>query len=256
MTAATRPAGTVTIAGKTVSRLGYGTMRLTGHGTWGDPPDPDRAVHLLRTVVDEGITHLDTADAYGPHTVEHLIRRALYPCPSDVLIGTKVGMVRPAPNVWKPLGRPEFLRAMVEQSLRRLGVECLDLCYLHRVDPTVPFLDQVGTLAELQGEGKVAHVGLCKVTPEHIDTASTVVRVAAVQNKLSMAVSGDTATVEHCRMRGIPYVPYAPLGAGALVGDVGKALRWLLDLGDHIAPIPGTRSVQHLAQLIEAARGR
>ncbi|WP_272491050.1 aldo/keto reductase [Streptomyces pacificus] len=237
-----------------MSRLGFGTMRLTGPGTWGDPPDTDRALRLLHTVVDEGITHLDTADAYGPHTAEHLIRRALWPYPEELLIATKVGMVRPARNVWKPLGRPEFLRATVEQCLRRLGVDRLDLCYLHRVDPAVPLPEQVGTLAELQQEGKIAHVGLSKVAPEQIDTASSVVKVAAVQNKLSAAVPDDTATVEHCRVRGIPYVPYAPLGSGLLTQaeDLRKALRRLLGLGDHVAPIPGTSSVAHPRELLRA----
>ncbi|GAA2439702.1 aldo/keto reductase [Streptomyces glaucus] len=251
------PAGTLTLAGKTVSRLGYGTMQLTGPGTWGDPPGTTQAVALLRSVVHEhGITHIDTADAYGPHIVEHLVHRALHPYPAHVVIATKVGMIRPGPNVWKPLGRPDYLRAAVEQSLRRLGTDCLPLCYLHRIDPAVPFLDQIGALAELQQEGKIAHIGLSKVTPAQIDLASTVIDVAAVQNKLNRALPEDAAlTVEHCRTRGIPYVPYAPLNAGALIQDGGAvaALRWLLDLGHHIAPIPGTASQHHLKQLINAA---
>ena len=249
--------GSITIAGKTVSRLGFGTMRLTGPGTWGHPADVSAAIGLLRAAVGEhGITHIDTADAYGPHTVEDLIRQALHPYPEEVLIATKVGMVRPAPNVWKPLGRPEFLRATVEQCLRRLGVERLDLCYLHRNDPTVPFLDQIGALAGLQTEGKVAHIGLSKVTPEEIDTASTFIRVAAVQNKLNLAQPDDMPTVEHCRALGIPYVPYAPLGVGALArqGGAVKALQWLLDLGEHVAPIPGTSSSRHLAEVVEGVR--
>ncbi|GGZ73547.1 aldo/keto reductase [Streptomyces echinoruber] len=249
----TPPAGTLTLAGTTVSRLGYGTMRLTGPGTWGDPADTAQAVALLRSVVHEhGITHIDTADAYGPHTVEHLVRQALHPYPANVVIATKVGMIRPGPNVWRPLGRPDYLRAAVEQSLRRLGTDCLTLCYLHRIDPTVPFLDQIGALADLQQEGKIAHIGLSKVTPAQIDLAGTVIDVAAVQNKLNPAVPDDAAiTVEHCRTRGIPYIPYAPLGAGALAhgGGAVTALRWLLDLGPHIAPIPGTTSQHHLKQL-------
>ncbi|MFI1063896.1 aldo/keto reductase [Streptomyces spororaveus] len=250
-------AGSITIAGKTVSRLGFGTMRLTGPGTWGDPADLGEAVDVLRDAVHvHGITHIDTADAYGPHTVETLIRQALHPYPPELLIATKVGMARPGPNVWKPLGRPEFLRATVEQCLRRLGVDSLDLCYLHRNDPHVPFLDQVGALAGLQREGKIRHIGLSKVTPAEVDIAATVVTVAAVQNKLSLAEPRDADRgVEHCRAAGIPYVPYAPLGAGALTEDGGvvKALHWLLDLGDHVAPIPGSGSAAHLAELVEAA---
>ncbi|MBT2613638.1 aldo/keto reductase [Streptomyces sp. ISL-87] len=245
------------LAGKLVSRLGLGTMGLTGPGTWGTPADPFGAVQLLRSAVDDhGITHFDTADAYGPHTAEELVHRALYPYPERLLIATKVGMVRPAPNVWRPLGNPDYLRATVEQSLRRLGTDCLDLCYLHRNDPAFPFLDQVGTLADLQQEGKIAHIGLSKVGPEEINEAATVITVAAVQNKLSQAVPDDAAHgAEHCRARGIPYIAYAPLGSGALAedGGVDAALRWLLELGDHIAPIPGTSSPAHLNELVKAA---
>ncbi|MFJ9417619.1 aldo/keto reductase [Streptomyces sp. NPDC101227] len=156
----TPPAGTITIAGKSVSRLGFGTMRLTGPGTRGDPEDRHTAIRVLRQAVHtHGITHIDTADAYGPHTVEHLIREALYPYPEDVLIATKVGLVRPAPNVWAPHGHPVYLRSCVEASLRRLGVERLELCYLHRIDPEVPTADQIGTLRALQDEGKIGSLG-------------------------------------------------------------------------------------------------
>ena len=143
--------GVITIAGKCVSRLGLGTMRLTGSGTWGPPADVAAAVMVLRTAIELGITHLDTADAYGPHTVEDLIR--------------------PGPNIWKPLGRPDYLRAAVEACLRRLAVDRIDLCYLHRIDPAVPLADQVGELAALQAEGKIASIGLSKVTAEQIRRA-------------------------------------------------------------------------------------
>jgi pyridoxine 4-dehydrogenase len=252
----TAPAGTIALAGKTVSRLGYGAMRLTGPGTWGPPPDTAEAIALLRAVVHEhGISHIDTADAYGPHTAEHLIRQALHPYPEHLLVATKVGMIRPGPNVWRPLGRPDYLRAAVEQSLMRLGTDCLDLCYLHRIDPAVPLLDQAGALADLQKEGKIAHIGLSKVTPGEIDEASTVIEVAAVQNKLNRNLPGDADhTVAHCGTQGIPYVPYAPLGGGEPVrGGAEAALRWLLDLADHIAPIPGTSSRHHLKELVNAA---
>nr|WSZ98184.1 aldo/keto reductase [Streptomyces sp. NBC_00857] len=164
----------------------------------------------------------------------------------------KVGMLRTGPNEWTPHGDPAYLRASVEGSLRRLGVDCLDLCYLHRNDLRVPFLDQVGTLAALQREGKVAHVGLSKVTSAEIDLAATLVTVAAVQNKLSEAQPKDAQTAEFCGTRGIPYVPYAPLGAGALAqgGGAPKALRWLLDLGKNVAPIPGTSNPDHLRELV------
>ncbi|MFB6518716.1 aldo/keto reductase [Streptomyces sp. NPDC056401] len=252
------PGGTITIAGKTVSRLGLGTMRLPGRDSWGNlNAGRAKAMRLLGEAVRaHGITHIDTADAYGPHSVEDLIRDVLAPYwfDTDVLIATKVGMIRPGPTTWKPLGRPEYLRAAVEGSLRRLGVERLDLCYLHRNDPTVPFVEQVGALAELHAEGKIAHIGLSKVTPDEIYTALSVTPIAAVQNKLNLDLQDDLETIEHCRDLGIPYVAYAPLGAGALAvqENRAKALRWLLDLGPHVAPIPGTASLPHLHQLIKS----
>ncbi|MGW2058481.1 aldo/keto reductase [Streptomyces sp. NPDC001840] len=252
----TPPAGTITIAGKAVSRLGFGTMRLTGPGTWGDPPDRDQALSVLRQAVHTyGITHIDTADAYGPHTVEHLIKDALYPYPEDVLIATKVGMVRPAPNVWTPHGHPAYLRACVEASLRRLGVEQLELCYLHRIDLEVPIADQIGTLQALQDEGKIRHIGLSKVVPEDFQRVTKEVTVAAVQNVLNVHDRYDPM-LELCRDEGIPYVPYRPLDAGsaALSGNVTTPLSWLLQLGPHVAPIPGTSNPRHLADIVNAVR--
>ncbi len=243
---------TITIAGKQVPRLGLGTMRLTGPATWGEPADMVGGAALLREAVHElGILHIDTADAYGPHTVEELIRRALYPYPEQLLLATKVGMVRPAPNVWKPLGRPEYLRAAVEASLRRLGTERISLCYLHRVDPAVPLADQVGELEDLRTEGKIAAIGLSKVTPEQIREAGMLVTVAAVQNCLNAAEPDDPA-MPYCLDNGIPYVPYRPLMAGQLP-DPAAALRWLLALGPHVAPIPGTSDPAHLRELFAPA---
>ncbi|MGW3563047.1 aldo/keto reductase [Streptomyces sp. NPDC000941] len=248
------PAGTITIAGKTVSRLGLGTMRLTSPGIWGDPKDRDTAISVLRQAVHtHGITHIDTADAYGPHTVEHLIHDALHPYPEHVLIATKVGLLRPAPNVWTPHGHPAYLRACVEASLRRLGLERLELCYLHRIDPQVPLDDQIAVMQALQDEGKIGHIGLSKVTPEDIRMVRKKLTIAAVQNVLNMADRHDP-TLELCRDLGIPYVPYRPLRAGNLAhqADIGVALHWLLQLGDHIAPIPGTSSPKHLRELVSA----
>ncbi|GAA1232203.1 aldo/keto reductase [Kitasatospora nipponensis] len=242
----------ITIAGKTVPRLGLGTLRLTGPGTWGYPADLVGAVELLRTAVNDlGVLHIDTADAYGPHTVEALIRRALHPYPEQLLLATKVGMVRPAPNVWKPLGRPEYLRAAAEASLRRLGTERIDLCYLHRVDPEVPLAEQVGALKDLRAEGKIGAIGLSKVTPEQIKEAGELVTVAAVQNCLNMAEPEDAA-LPYCLDQGIPYVPYRPLNAG-LAADPAAALQWLLDLGPLVAPIPGTSDPAHLRALVALA---
>ncbi|MCC5574459.1 aldo/keto reductase [Microtetraspora sp. AC03309] len=249
------PGGVITIAGKQVSRLGLGTMRLTGPGTWDIPADSLTAVEVLRKAMDQGITHIDTADAYGPHTAEELIWQALNPYPDDLLLATKVGMIRPGPNVWRPLGRPDYLRAAVEGSLRRLAVETVGLCYLHRVDPAVPLADQVGALADLRSEGKVAAVGLSKVTPEQIEEAARIVPIAAVQNCLNLDEPDDPA-LDYCADNNIPYVPYRPLNAGRLTATagVGKSLRWLLDLGAHVAPIPATSNSEHLTALVQATR--
>ncbi|GAA2345106.1 aldo/keto reductase [Streptomyces violaceusniger] len=254
----TLPAGTITMAGKAVSRLGFGTMRLTGPGIWGDPADRDTALTVLRQAVHTyGITHIDTADAYGPHTVEHLIRDALHPYPEHVLIATKVGLARPAPDTWVPHGHPVYLRACVEASLRRLGMDRLDLCYLHRIDPEVSVADQIGTLQALKDEGKIGHIGLSKVTPEQIRTVTNDITIAVVQNVLNMSGDRHDPALELCRDLSIPYVPYRPLDAGTLArqGHIDAALNWLLRLGNHVAPIPGTSSLEHLRQLVTVVTG-
>lgn len=244
------PGGTLTLAGGPVSRLGLGTMSLTGPGHWGPPADPATAVRVLQDAVHQhGISHLDTADAYGPGTAEELIRQALHPYPDGLLIATKVGMIRPAP---RPLGRPDYLRAAVEASLRRLGVEQLRLCYLHRIDPAVPLADQIGELRGLQEEGKIGHIGLSKVAPEQIRAAAELADVAAVQN-LANLNEPQAPAVGLCAKLGIPYVPYRPLDAGKLAFDPGFALSWLLALGGTVAPIPSTSNPAHLAELAAAA---
>ncbi|MEU5335571.1 aldo/keto reductase [Streptomyces asoensis] len=250
------PAGRITIAGKTVSRLGFGTMRLTGPGTWGDPDDRDTALRVLRQAVHtHGISHIDTADAYGPHTVEHLIGEALYPYPEHVLIATKVGMVRPAPGQWKPHGNPFYLRACVEASLRRLKVQRLELCYLHRIDPEVSRDDQIAVLDALRDEGKIGHIGLSKVTPDDIRYVAKYLHVAAVQNVLNTTDRDDPA-VELCRDLNIPYVAYRPLDAGVLAHAHGPAapLQWLLSQGSHLALIPSTSQPQHLNEIVAAVQ--
>jgi aryl-alcohol dehydrogenase-like predicted oxidoreductase len=252
----TPPAGSITIAGKTVSRLGFGTMRLTGPGTWGDPDDRLMALTVLRRAVHtHGISHIDTADAYGPHTVEHLVRDALYPYPDHVLIATKVGMVRPAPGQWKPLGNPFYLRACVEASLRRLKVERLELCYLHRIDPEVSRDDQIAVLHALQDKGKIGHIGLSKVTPEDIRYVLKYRPIAAVQNVLNTTDRDDPA-VEMCRDLNIPYVAYRPLDAGILAQAHGpaSALNWLLSQGSHVVPIPSTSQPRHLDEIVAAVQ--
>ncbi|MCF4123008.1 aldo/keto reductase [Antribacter sp. KLBMP9083] len=238
--------GTFTIGGDLpVHRIGYGTMQLTGPGHWYHPAEIDGAKAVLRRAVDLGINHLDTADAYGPETVEHLIRKALHPYPEHLVIATKGGLTRQGPDRWAPVGRPEYLRQCVEMSLRRLAVDRIDLYYLHRVDPRVPLEDQIGVLADLQDEGKIHHLGLSKVTVEQIEAAREITPIVAVQNKFNM-LEGDDDVLDHCIENDIAFVPYAPLAAGVISLSAGVALRWLLDLAPNVLPIPGTTSLQHL----------
>lgn len=251
------PAGTITIAGKKVSRLGFGTMQLTGPGSWGDPEDRETALSVLRQAVyTHGISHIDTADAYGPHTAEHLVQEALHPYPEDVLIATKVGVLRPAPGQWVPLGNPFYLRSSVEASLRRLRVERLDLCYLHHIDREVALDDQIAVMQALHDEGKIGHIGLSKVTPEDIDYVGKSLTIAAVQNVLNMHPDNLDPAVELCGELQIPYVPYSPLGADALARAQGvlAPMHWLLNYADHIAPIPSTCEPRHLDEIVAAVR--
>jgi aryl-alcohol dehydrogenase-like predicted oxidoreductase len=229
-----------------VHRLGYGTMGLTGPGHWHHPADTDNAKAVLRRAVDLGINHLDTADAYGPETTEHLIRKALHPYPDHLVIATKGGLTRQGPNQWAPVGHPKYLRQCVEMSLRRLAIDRIDLYYLHRIDPTIPFADQFGELADLAREGKIHHLGLSKVDVTQISAARQMAPVAAVQNLLNTDHPDDTSVLDYCEEHDIAFVPYRPLNAGALAATAGIALRWLLDLSPVVLPIPGTTSLHHL----------
>jgi pyridoxine 4-dehydrogenase len=246
-----------------IRRIGYGTMQLTGPGHWDLPADPDNARRILRRAIELGVNHIDTADAYGPHTVETLIREAIHPYSDDLVIATKGGLTRQGPNRWTPLGRPEYLRQCVELSLRRLAVDRIDLYYLHRVDPAVPLVDQIGALADLQAEGKIRHVGLSKVTVAQLGEASIITDIAAVQNRFTL--DDDDPVLDVCNHAGIAYVPYAPLNAGAPlpgpdgigetpVDAAGRAqaiLTWLLNRSRVVLPIPGTRSIAHLEDNIK-----
>ncbi|MFD7445417.1 aldo/keto reductase [Streptomyces sp. NPDC059909] len=247
-------------------RIGFGSMQLTGPGHWAAPDDPEQAMQVLRDAVDAGVTHIDTADAYGPFTAEKYIRKALHPYPDGLVIATKGGLTRQGPDRWAPCGRPEYLRQCVEMSLRRLQVERIDLYYLHRIDPAVPLEDQLGVLRDIQAEGKIGNIGLSKVTLEQLRMAGTFTAVAAVSNKYNIADRASEDVLRHCEMTGISFVPYAPLAAGALttpdaLGQIAQdydvtpaqlALAWLLHRSSAITPIPGTSSSARLHENLAA----
>lgn len=251
--------GTFRIGGDMpVHRIGYGAMQLTGPGHWYHPADVDNAKAVLRRAIELGVNHIDTADAYGPETSEHLIRKALRPYPDGLVIATKGGMTRQGPNRWAPVGRPEYLRQCVELSLRRLALERIDLYYLHRIDPLVTLADQLGELAAMRDEGKIRHIGLSKVSAEQVMAAREITAIAAVQNKFNI-LEGDRSVLEFCTQSDTAFVPYAPLAAGRLhsgsrngstVAD--SALRWLLRQAPVVLPIPGAKTMDHLAANIRA----
>ena len=246
-------------------RVGFGALRLTGPGAWEPTPDREAARAVLRRAVDLGVTHIDTADSYGLGDNEELIAEALYPYPAELTIATKAGQSRPARNAWVPLGRPEYLRQQAELSLRRLRVDRLDLFYLHRVDPKVPFADQLGALRELRDEGKVAEVGLSEVTVDQLAEAEKVVPIGAVQNLYNWADRTHEPVLDHCTTTGTTFVPWLPVAGGrsdarltAVAAEIGAtpmqvALAWLLHRSPVMLPIPGTRSPGHLAENMAAA---
>ena len=259
--------GTFELAGRTVHRLGFGAMRITGPGIWGPPRDRDAAIAVLRRAVDLGVDLIDTADSYGPTISEELIHDALFPY-GDVLVATKAGLLRTGPGRWHACGRPEYLRQQCELSLRRLGVEAIDLFQLHRIDPTVDREDQFALLAALKQEGKVRAVGLSEVRADELDAAREVVEVATVQNSYNATERRSEAVLAHCESLGIGFMPYFPVAAGALTGSdaqVGKvaaavgatpaqvALAWLLHKSPVVLPIPGTSSLAHLEENCAAA---
>jgi pyridoxine 4-dehydrogenase len=267
-----RPAvrsGTFAIGGDLpVHRLGYGTMQLTGPGVWGEPADRVQAIAVLRRAVELGINLIDTADSYGPYVSEELIREALYPYPKGVVIATKAGLARPGPGKWVPLGRPEYLRQECEMSLRRLGVERIDLFQLHRIDPKVPPDDQFGVLRDLQKEDKVRHVGLSEVNVTEIEAARRIVPIATVQNQYNLAYRNSEDVLDYCTRKNIGFIPWFPLATGELAKphealtriarQLGAqpaqvALAWLLKKSPVMLPIPGTSKVKHLEENTAAA---
>jgi pyridoxine 4-dehydrogenase len=266
----TRPAaasGRFPLGGHGVHRLGFGTMQLTGPGVWGPPADPAAAVGVLRRAADLGVDLFDTADSYGPDVAEELVRAALHPY-EGLTIATKAGLLRTGPDEWHAYGRPEYLRQQCEQSLRRLGVDRIDLFQLHRVDPQVPADEQFGVLGQLQAEGKVAAVGLSEVGVEQIERARLVVDVATVQNRYNLADRGSDDVLRFCTEQGIGFIPWAPIASGGLVEPGGLltgiserlgatpaqvALAWLLQRSSVMLPIPGTADVGHLEENVRAA---
>jgi aryl-alcohol dehydrogenase-like predicted oxidoreductase len=260
--------GTFTIADKEVHRLGFGAMRLTGPGIWGEPDDRAECVRVVRRAVELGVDLIDTADSYGPYVSEEIIREALHPYPEQVLVATKAGLVRHGPDVWAPVGRPEYLRQEVEMSLRRLGLERIDLFQLHRIDAKVPFEEQIGELKTMQDEGKIAAIGLSEVSVEEIDAARRIAEIATVQNLYNLSNRQSEDVVDYCTRESIGFIPWFPINAGALADRGGPvdeiaeatdttpaqvALAWLLARAQIILPIPGTSTVEHLEENVAAA---
>ncbi|MEU9825987.1 aldo/keto reductase [Micromonospora chersina] len=272
MTTSTRPAkasGTYRIGGDLqVDRLGYGAMQLTGPGVWGDPKDPAEAVRVLRRAYELGVTFIDTADSYGPFVSELLIKEALHPYADDLVIATKAGLTRSGPGDWRPVGRPEYLRQQCELSLRHLGLDCIPLYQLHRIDEKVPLEDQLGELALLKQEGKVRHIGLSEVTVEQIEAARRVTPIVSVQNLYNLADRSAEDVLDHCERNDLAFIPWFPIATGNLARPGGPldaistehgatpaqlALAWLLRRSPVMLPIPGTSSVAHLEENVAAA---
>lgn len=262
-------AGTVQLGGDlTVNRMGFGSMRITGKGVWGPPPDYPEAVRVLKRAVELGVNFIDTANSYGPHVSERLIAEALFPYPSDLVIGTKGGFERPGPGEWKMNGHPEHLRRELDGSLLRLRLDRIDLYQLHRIDPAVPADEQFGVLAEFQREGKVRHIGLSEVSVSDIDSAHKVVPIVSVQNKYNVYDREWDDVVDYCERNGMAFIPWSPLAAGKLSSRGGAlaeiasnrkttplavAIAWLLARSVAMLVIPGTSSVAHLEQNVAVA---
>jgi pyridoxine 4-dehydrogenase len=259
-------AGTIDVGGDlTVNRMGFGAMRITGRGIWGEPPSRDQAIATLRRVVELGVNFIDTADSYGPSVSEELIAEALYPYPEDLVIATKGGLVRPGPNRWEPDGHPEHLRQACEGSLRRLRLEQIPLYQLHRPDPVVPLAESMGAIAELKNEGKIRHVGVSNVSEAELREAQKIVPIVSVQNRYNVTDRRSQTLIDLCEQEDMVFLPWAPIqeterraavGAAAEkrgVSDRQLVLAWLLALSPAILPIPGTGSPEHAEQNVAAA---
>lgn len=261
--------GTFSLGGDlNVYRLGFGAMRITGPGIWGEPKDPEEARRVLRRAVELDINFIDTADSYGPVVSEHLIGETLHPYPPGLVIATKAGLTRQGPDQWSPRADPEYLRGQLESSLRLLRVERIDLYQLHRIDPRVPVEESLGAMKDFQAEGKVRHIGLSEVTPEEIERARKVADIASVQNLYNFSNRGHDPALEYCEQHNIAFIPWFPIAAGRLARRGGPldalarkygaslaqlSIAWLLQRSPVMLPIPGTSSVKHLEENVAAA---
>ncbi len=251
-----------------VNRLGYGAMRLTGKGIWGEPTDPGEAIRVLKRAVELGVNFIDTADSYGPVVNERLIGEALSPFPKGLVVATKAGFTRQGPDRWVQLGRPEYLVQQVEMSLRWLRTDVIDLWQLHRIDPKVPVEESLGAIARLQRQGKIRHVGLSEVKPKEIDQARKVIEIVSVQNQYNVGDRQHEDVLQYCEKHKLAFIPWFPVAAGKLAQPGGKldkvakrhgatvsqlSLAWLLHRSPVTLPIPGTSSVAHLEENLKAA---
>ena len=259
--------GTYDLGGQTIHRLGFGAMRVTGQGIWGEPNDREESLRTLRRLPELGVNFIDTADSYGPFVSEELIREALHPY-KDMLIATKGGLTRHGPDIWMPVGRPEYLRQCVLMSLRRLGVETIDLWQLHRIDPKVPQDEQFGVIRDMQKEGLIRNVGLSEVSVAEIKAAQKFFTVATVQNRYNLVDRTSEDVLDFCAQNGVGFIPWFPLAAGELakpgsvLDTIAKkigaspsqvALAWVLKRSPVMLPIPGTSKVKHLEENVAAA---
>jgi pyridoxine 4-dehydrogenase len=251
-----------------VNRLGYGAMRLTGNGVWGEPKDPGEAKRVLQRAVELGVNFIDTADSYGPVVSERLIGEALSPFAKGLVVATKAGFTRQGPDQWIPLGRPEYLVQQVEMSLRWLKTDVIDLWQLHRIDARVPVEESLGAIGRLQSQGKIRHVGLSEVKPKEIDRARKVIEIVSVQNQYNVGDRQHEEVLQYCEKHHLAFIPWFPVAAGSLARPGGKldkvakrhgstvsqlSLAWLLHRSPVTLPIPGTSSVAHLEENLKAA---
>jgi aryl-alcohol dehydrogenase-like predicted oxidoreductase len=259
---------TLKIGSFEIHRLGYGAMRLTGKGIWGEPKDGEEAKRVLKRVVELGVNFIDTADSYGPEVSERFIGEALSPFEKGLVVATKAGLTRQGPNLWQAVGRPEYLVQQVEMSLRHLKTDVIALWQLHRIDPKVPVEESLGAIAKLQKQGKIRHVGLSEVKPHEIDQARKVMEIVSVQNLYNVGNRQHEDVLEYCEEHGLAFIPWFPVAAGELARPGGKldkiakrhgstvsqlSLAWLLHRSPVMVPIPGTSSIAHLEENMKAA---